>query len=276
MGCLARSIFPLIGYFQSYSQKYFQTAFNYFSATQRMFEEVYGNEAIHRDIAQSLLSLAYTSDMIGQCSIADKYFQTSLIIMTKLCKPALVTPILVLLKTHNTLGLSYGHYYYFIDFFLRLPNYQTLQMETAGLSRLFAIHLIEMKEYDVAEQLMRTSLEMYKAIVRGDADGEEDDEEVGKSVAVFGQIAWKKRDFQLAENKFEEALAILKEGEGQFANLEAAEALESMGLMHKEHNEYQLASTAFYEAKSRYQSHDKNHPKIRYVTRQLEETQNVK
>ena len=49
-------------------------------------------------------------------------------------------------------------------------------METAGLSCLFAIYLFQMKEYDVAKKLVRVSSNLYKTIVRGDVDGDEDDD----------------------------------------------------------------------------------------------------
>ena len=83
-------------------------------------------------------------------------------------------------------------------------------------------------------------------------------------------------NIKLASEYFSKVLTMLDKNEEQYANLEVAETLQSIGLMHAESKEFQKAAHHLRLAKSRFLSscQDENHPKIQEILNQLQSIEN--
>ena len=97
-------------------------------------------------------------------------------------KPEFVPAVILAKRIH---GSSDAYFKNAMKIVLSLPGYKEPHVENAALTRLVSIHLIQLKQYSYAKELLGLCTQMYLKTV---SHGHEGDDEIGKITSLLGVV----------------------------------------------------------------------------------------
>ena len=244
--------------------KYYQRSINYFRVAERMYKDVYGEKAGHKDIFATQFALAAGNNFFQEHEKADRHLWNAILTIVHIHSPHFASP---LKKADRFLAGSHLYYSVIINVLRQLPGYKLGHIETAVCLQFLAFHLIHRGHHKLADKLLRDTLKMYKSIT----DCKEKHLGLARATSYVGWNFWKAQKVELAFESFSKVLAMMYGNSEQYAKLETAETLQNIGVMYSQFKEYQKAEHYLSSAKKLYLDFcDKNHPKIQEACSQLQ------
>jgi len=125
------------------------------------------------------------------------------------------------------------YYKFILDTFLELPGYKEPHPTSANVLKHYGLHMINVKQYELAGKTLRLSCEMYEQSSKNDWLSMD----LAGALSFLAMCQWKSGDIAKAISTYTQSLELLMPVSGKAALLNLAEIEKQLGELYQSENE---------------------------------------